>query len=107
MNHDWIDVAKVGEIPKDESKIIDLNGDEVAVYNLAGEYFAIEDVCTHDGGDLSGGWVEDGAAVCPRHLAKFDIKTGEVLAPPAYENVHAFPVRVAASVIQVRDDRED
>ncbi|AWN17908.1 Ferredoxin, 2Fe-2S [Salinisphaera sp. LB1] len=106
MDNGWIDAARVGDIPNNECTVFDLDDEDIAIYNLDGEYFAIEDRCTHDGGDLAGGWVESGCAVCPRHGARFDIRTGKVMAPPAYEDIHAFPVRVQQGVIQIRDDRE-
>lgn len=102
----WVPVAKVGEIADASSKVISLDDADVAVYNLGGEYFAIEDVCTHDGGDISGGWVDGDRAVCPRHFAEFSIRTGEALKAPAYEAVHSFPVRVREDVIEVCDDRD-
>ncbi len=82
-----------------------MDGIDVAVFNLDGAYFAIEDVCTHDGGILTGGAVEGDVIVCPRHGARFSIRTGEVLAPPAYEDVATYPVRVEDGVVQVRDAR--
>lgn len=101
----WFEAAHLGEIPERKSKVIVLNNTEVALFNLGGEYFAIEDVCTHDGGDISGGWVEGDRAVCPRHLAEFSIRTGAALKAPAYEDVHSFPVRVRGQLIEVCDDR--
>lgn len=106
MAQDWIDVARVGEIADNACILYDLDDEDIAVYHLDGEYFAIEDRCTHDGGDLASGWVEGGCAVCPRHGARFDIRTGRVMAPPAYEDIHAFPVRVHQDMIQIRDDRD-
>ncbi len=79
----------------------------VAVFNLDGELHAIEDICTHDGGELASGVVDGDAIVCPRHGARFSIRTGEVLAPPAYEPVAVFPVRIEKGRVQVRDDRWD
>ena len=102
----WITACQVGEIADRKSIVIELNGSDVAVFNLGGAYFAIEDVCTHDGGDLSGGWVEGNRIVCPRHLAEFSIQTGAALKAPAYEGVHTFPVRVRDGAIEIRDDRE-
>lgn len=84
-----------------------MDGTLVAVFNLDGEYYAIEDVCTHDGGILTGGTLEGEQIVCPRHGARFSIKTGEVLAPPAYEDIATFPLRVEGGMIQVRDARWD
>lgn len=106
MDDEWIELARVGEIADQGCKRCDLDDKPIAIYNLAGEYFAIEDRCSHDDGDLADGWVENGCAVCPRHGARFDIRSGRVMAPPAYEDIHAFPVRVVAGAIQVRDDRD-
>lgn len=86
---------------------MDVDGARIAVFNLGGRYYAIEDVCTHDGGILTGGPVEGDQIVCPRHGARFSIRTGEALAPPAFEPVAVFTVRDERGEIQVRDDRWD
>ncbi|MDX1252169.1 MAG: non-heme iron oxygenase ferredoxin subunit [Gammaproteobacteria bacterium] len=104
---DWVTVAKAGEIAPGACKVVDVDGVLIATFNIDGEYHAIEDVCTHDGGLLTGGKIEDGVIVCPRHGARFCIKTGEALTAPAYEPTATFPVRVAGDEIQVRDDRWD
>ena len=87
--------------------MVDVDNVLIAVFNLDGGYYAIEDVCTHDGGELASGACEGDAIVCPRHGARFSIKTGAVLAPPAYEPVATFPVRIVAGMVQVRDNRWD
>jgi len=102
---DWVTVAKVGELAPGTHRVVDVDGASVAVFNVAGEYYAIEDVCTHDGGQLTGGFVEGDQVVCPRHGARFCIRTGAALTAPAYEPTAKFPVRVEGGVIQVRDDR--
>ena len=104
---DWINVAKVGEIKPGGHKIVDVDGTLIAVFNLGGEHYAIEDVCTHDGGQLTGGTVEGEEIVCPRHGARFCIKTGAALTAPAYEPTATFPVRIENGEIQVRDARWD
>ena len=104
---DWVAVARVEELPPGQWRVVDLDGTRVAVFNLQGEYFAIEDVCTHDGGILTGGTVEGEQIMCPRHGARFSIKTGEALTAPAYEATATFPVRVQYGEIQVKDDRWD
>ena len=103
----WVDVAAVGELPPGAHKVVEVEGAMIAVFNLGGHYHAIEDVCTHDGGTLTGGEVHGEEIECPRHGARFSITTGDVLAPPAYEPISTFPVRVEDGVIQVRDDRWD
>ena len=104
---DWVDVAPASDFPPGGSRVVDVDDAMIAVFNLGGEYFAIEDVCTHDGGELASGTVEGEEIVCPRHGARFNIKTGEVTAPPAYEAVATFPVRVHNGIVQVRDERWD
>ncbi|HXT03873.1 MAG TPA: non-heme iron oxygenase ferredoxin subunit [Casimicrobiaceae bacterium] len=104
---DWIDVVAENELAPGTWRTIDVDGTDVAVFNLDGAYYAIEDVCTHDGGVLTGGEVDGDVIVCPRHGARFSIRTGEVLAPPAYEDVPTFPVRIEAGIVQVRDARWD
>ncbi|TAK81946.1 MAG: non-heme iron oxygenase ferredoxin subunit [Betaproteobacteria bacterium] len=104
---DWVDVAPASELAAGTWRSIDLDGATVAVFNLDGEYYAIEDVCTHDGGILTGGTLERDEIVCPRHGAHFSIKTGRALTPPAYEEVATFPVRVHEGMVQVRDPRWD
>jgi 3-phenylpropionate/trans-cinnamate dioxygenase ferredoxin component len=104
---EWIDVGPEGEIAPGTWRLVDVDGTDVAVFNVDGAYYAIEDVCTHDGGVLTGGAVEGDVIVCPRHGARFSIRTGAVLAPPAYEDVATFPVRVEAGTVQVRDARWD
>jgi 3-phenylpropionate/trans-cinnamate dioxygenase ferredoxin subunit len=103
----WITVCPLAELPPGSHRVVDADGVQVAVFNLAGELFAIEDVCTHDGGVLTGGPVQGDCIVCPRHGAKFSIRTGEALSAPAYEPTARLPVRVEAGVVQVRDDRWD
>ena len=104
---DWVSVARAGELAPGQWKSVDVDGAQVAVFNLDGRYYAIEDVCTHDGGQLTGGSIEGTEIVCPRHGARFCIKTGAALTAPAYEATATFPVRIENGVIEVRDDRWD
>jgi 3-phenylpropionate/trans-cinnamate dioxygenase ferredoxin subunit len=103
----WTRVAAVGEIAPGEHRTVDVDGTAVAVFNVGGEFFAIEDVCTHDGGHLAGGQVDGDQVVCPRHGARFCIRTGAALTAPAYEPTACLPVRVEQGEVQVRDDRWD
>jgi len=104
---DWTRVCATGELLPGEHRVVDADGTMVAVFNLDGDYYAIEDVCTHDGGELTGGIVEGFEIECPRHGARFDIRTGEVLCAPACAPTATFPVRVADGAIWTRDDRWD
>jgi 3-phenylpropionate/trans-cinnamate dioxygenase ferredoxin subunit len=104
---DWVTVARADELAPGQWISVDVDGAQVAVFNLDGQYFAIEDVCTHDGGQLSGGSVEGAEIVCPRHGARFCIRTGAALTAPAYEATAKFPVRIENGEVQLRDDRWD
>ena len=104
---DWVTVCRAGELPPGAWKTVDLDGTPAVVFNLEGAYYAIEDVCTHDGGQLTGGTISGGEITCPRHGARFCIKTGAALSPPAYEATAIFPVRVEDDAVQVRDGRWD
>lgn len=104
---DWITVTKAEELKSGMMKVIYFDDMPVMIINLDGDFFAMADVCTHDGGTLSDGEIEGCEIICPRHGARFDIKTGAVLSPPAYEDVIIFPLRVEKDKIQVRDHRWD
>ena len=104
---DWVNVIKEGDLAEGGVEIVDVAGVEIAVFYIEGSYYAIEDVCSHDGGTLADGEVEGHEIECPRHGARFDLRTGKVTAPPAYEDVSVFPVRIQAGVVQVRDNRDD
>ena len=104
---EWTDVARTDEFAPGDYRVVDIDDALVAVFNIDGEFYAIEDVCTHDYETLTGGCIEGCEIVCPRHGARFNIKTGEALTPPAYEPVATLPVRVEDGMVQVMDDRWD
>ena len=98
------DVAPVEELRPGSVKIVIAGSLTVGVYNLNGEYFAIEDRCSHDDGPLCEGDFDcdDGVAICPRHGANIEIRTGRALSLPAVEPVATFPVRVDDGMIKVK-----
>ena len=104
---EWVRVCARGELLAGEYRTVDVDGVAAAVFNLDGELYAIEDVCTHDGGELTGGNLSGHEIECPRHGARFDIRTGAALCAPAYEPTAKFPVKVEDGAIYVRDDRWD
>lgn len=104
---EWTDVARASELAPGEYRVVDVDDVMIAVFNLAGEFFAIEDNCTHDHLCLTGGDIDGDEIICPHHGARFNLKTGKATAPPAYEDAPVFPLRVVDGVIQVRDDRWD
>ena len=104
---DWINAVAEQDLEPGQHQVVEIEDAMIVLFNLNGEYFALEDVCTHDGSEIASGCVVGEEIECPRHGARFCIKTGEVTAPPAYEPIDTFPVRVVEGVIQVRDHRWD
>jgi 3-phenylpropionate/trans-cinnamate dioxygenase ferredoxin subunit len=98
---DYVTVAKTSHIPPGERAVFEIDGLYIAVFNVGGTYYAIEDVCTHDDGPLAEGDLYEYEIECPRHGARFDIRTGKVLSMPAVTDVSWFPVRVEGDDIQV------
>jgi 3-phenylpropionate/trans-cinnamate dioxygenase ferredoxin subunit len=98
---EFIAVANVDELPNGTRMLIDIDGEPIAVFNIAGQYFAIMDVCSHDDGPVAEGELNDYEIECPRHGARFDVRTGKVLSLPAVVDIPAYPVRVEAGEIQI------
>ena len=101
----WIDVAPVSALPPGERIHVDSDAGGILVFNFEGRYYAIENLCSHDGGDLDGADLEDDEIICPRHGARFCIRTGKVLCAPAFEDIETFPLRVTGETLQVYDHR--
>lgn len=104
---DWIDVAASSDFPPGTHRTVDAGGTSIAVFNVGGEYYAIENRCSHEAETLSEGSVSGLEIACPRHQARFSLESGAALSPPAYEPVSTFPVRIAEGMVQVCDDRFD
>ena len=102
---DWIFVGTRSEMLPGEFKVVWDGDTAIAVYNIDGDLYAIEDVCSHDGGELAGGEVHGFEVECPRHGARFDVRNGAVMCPPAYEPIASFPVHEVDGQIWTRDNR--
>ena len=100
MSH-WIPVAKDGDIGPGEFTLAGVDDLELAVFNLKGKLYCIEDLCTHDGGNLVEGDLEGRVVTCPRHGAQFDICTGEALTLPAVASTPVHAVRIHEGNIEV------
>jgi 3-phenylpropionate/trans-cinnamate dioxygenase ferredoxin component len=98
---EFVKAASVSEIAPGTCRLVVLKGKEIALFNVDGEFFALDNLCTHEEGPLAEGEVEGHEVTCPWHGAKFDIRTGEVLQDPAYEAVARHNVRVTGSDIEV------
>ena len=101
---EFITVANVNDVKKGKVKTFSVNGHRIAVCNVEGTFFATQDLCTHDNGPLGEGELWDYNIECPRHGARFDVRTGQVTALPAIRPTKTFPVRVEGDNIQVALD---
>jgi len=98
----WVPVAPAASIPAGDYAQVEIDAQLVAVFNVGGSFYAIDDVCTHDGGELAGGAVEGDVVICPRHGARFCLRTGAALTPPAYEPVKTYETRINAGIVEVK-----
>lgn len=94
-------VAKVEDLPPGERLFVEIGDVSIVVFNIAGKYFAIGDVCTHDDGPLGDGELDGHQIICPRHGARFDVRNGKVLSLPAVVDIPTYPVRVTEDDIEV------
>jgi 3-phenylpropionate/trans-cinnamate dioxygenase ferredoxin subunit len=101
---DFLPVAKVSEIADPGSMLVEVGDRLVVLIHAAGHFYALDDVCTHDGGPLSDGPLdaEHGTIACPRHGAKFDIKTGAAVTMPATKPTIAHEVKIEGGQVFVR-----
>ena len=96
----FVKVARTDEIAPGQGKMVEVSGKKIALFNVEGSFHAIDDTCTHRGGSLSEGILEGEQVTCPWHGAVFDVRTGEVLSPPAPKGVSRYDVRVEGDDVE-------
>jgi len=100
---EWIDVIAETALAIGEHIVVDAEGVDVVVFKLDDGFYALEDVCTHDGAEIASGIVEGNEIICPRHGARFCIKTGQVKCAPAYEDIEQFEIKIEAGRVKLRE----
>lgn len=100
-NCEFIGVAALSDLPNGERLFLTIDELPIVVFNIAGGLYAIADLCSHDDGPLGDGELEGMEIVCPRHGARFDIRSGKVLSMPAIVDIPAYPVRILDGEIQI------
>jgi 3-phenylpropionate/trans-cinnamate dioxygenase ferredoxin subunit len=102
---DFIPVAKTSDIPPGQVRYFEFIGLPIAICHVEDEgFFAIDDECTHDGGPLDQGELDEDQIECPRHGARFNVRTGAVITLPATQPIHTYPLRVEGNIILVSPD---
>ena len=99
----WVEAGNISDIPAGRVKLVFYEPEDlrIAVCNVDGQFFAIEDVCTHDGGSLDQGALEGDEIECPRHGARFNVRTGDATLMPAVMPVRTFPVKIEGQTLLV------
>ena len=97
----FVKIARKSRLPEGKGAYVEVEGRGIALFNLGGAVYALDNDCTHMGGPLSQGFVREGEVECPWHGSRFDIKTGEVTSSPASEDVPTYRVRVTGDDVEV------
>ena len=97
----FVKAARVSDIPPGRIRVIELGEEDVAVCNVDGEIYAVANVCTHDGGPLGDGYLLGDEIECPRHGARFNVRTGEVKTLPAIVPIPTFGVKIEGDEIWI------
>ena len=97
----WLAAGPIDAIPAGRVKLVEHGDTRIAVCNVDGQYYAFEDVCTHDGGPLDQGQLENDEIECPRHGARFNVRTGQATLMPAVMPVQTFPIKIEGNQIYV------
>ena len=103
---EYVEIAPASELPNGERLFVEIEDKPIVIFNIAGKYFSIADVCSHDDGPVGEGTLEGHTITCPRHGAQFDVRTGKVMQMPAVVDIPAYPVRVVDGIIQLGIPRE-
>lgn len=102
----FVKVATVHDAPPGGRLLVEFEEETVAIFNVDGRYYCIADVCTHDGGPVAEGELDGYEIICPRHGARFDVRTGEVMSMPAVVPVASYQVKVEGEDIYVESPDE-
>jgi len=101
---EFVKVARLADLPPGGQLLVIIHGQSLALFNVDGTIYAVEDVCTHDGGPLVEGKLDGYEIECPRHGARFDVRTGKALRMPAFEPIDTYQVKVEGEDILVALD---
>ena len=105
-NVEYIEIAPVSDLTNGERLFVEVEGKSLVIFNIAGQFYAIGDICSHDDGPVGEGDLEGYNIVCPRHGGEFDIRTGQAVQMPAVVDIPAYPVKIVDGMIQVGIPKE-
>jgi 3-phenylpropionate/trans-cinnamate dioxygenase ferredoxin subunit len=99
---EFVPVARVSELSPGQMKMVVADGERLLLVNLAGTFYVINDTCGHDWAPLSRGMLQDHVVVCPRHFARYDVRTGQLLSGPLADDVPIYEVRIEEDTVYVK-----
>jgi 3-phenylpropionate/trans-cinnamate dioxygenase ferredoxin component len=99
--YEFVQVVEERELPPGERVLVEVDDQPIAVFNVSGKYYAIGDICTHDDGPLGEGELDGHEIICPRHGARFDIRSGKALTMPAFTDTPWYPTRTTDGWVEV------
>jgi len=102
MTDTWIDVLAVDAVPEGDATAVTVNGKEIALYEVEGEVYATDNLCTHGAARMSDGFLEGREIECPLHQGRFDVCTGKALCAPLTQDIRTYPVRIENQRIWVK-----
>ncbi|MCS7261494.1 MAG: non-heme iron oxygenase ferredoxin subunit [Anaerolineae bacterium] len=102
----FVKLARTSDLAPGQKMRVEYEGIPVGLFNIEGTYYAIEDICTHDGGPLVDGELQGNVIACPRHGARFDVRTGRVCSLPAYRPVPTYQVRIENGYVLIAPREE-
>ncbi len=97
----YVQVTAAQEIPEGERVFFEIDGLPIVLFAISGKFYATGDQCSHDGGPIGEGQVEGYEIICPRHGARFDIRTGKATRMPAVRDIPYYPIRVVNDMIEI------
>jgi 3-phenylpropionate/trans-cinnamate dioxygenase ferredoxin component len=101
MAQQWFDFCSVGDIPVGQREVFDTDIASIILFNVEGQFYAVENLCSHENYELAEGELEACILKCPKHGATFDIRTGQHLSAPAYFPITIYPSRIEGNAVQV------
>ena len=101
MSTAWIDIVSKDDVPEDDVMGIDINAKSIALYQVDGEIFATDNICTHGNARLCDGFLEGHEIECPLHQGKFDIRNGKAMCAPLTEDIQIYPVKIEGGRVYV------
>jgi naphthalene 1,2-dioxygenase ferredoxin component len=104
MIETWTDVAARSDVPDSDVTAVNAGGREIALYDVDGEIYATDNICTHGHARLCDGFLEDGEIECPLHQGRFDVRTGKAMCAPLTEDIRSYPVRIVEQRILLQLD---